>query len=1391
MNKQRLAKLSLILIIAVLATGVPACTPVFSAESHLAVVPSVLHSGETVDLSVALLKGDSLSSGDVEVTLSNDKEVVAHAESRINGKGIVELKLPQIPSGDYEIQVKGPGFTEKASIKVESSFLLFLETDKPIYKPSQTIHISAISLNSELKPVSQKITIEAQDAKGIKIFKKEVTADKYGMAELELPLSEEPNLGTWKIIATAQDSKTQLDVKVEKYVLPKYEVQVTLPKDWFLASDRILGKVEGIYSFGKPVSGELEIIAKRYVGTWEEYARVTKTIDGSAEFEIPAVGYVAGVPASGGLGNVNIEFIVREQSTGYEEKATRILTIASTQLVLQIVPEGNVFQPGLPFNFLLLSENPGNQPVPAKVDVNVSYLDSAYNEVSKEIKKAVDTGSGMTTMTLSPPLAAVAMVIDAVSGNASTSQTMLASYSPSGNFIHLEQVSAPAVAVGDTVKFKVHATKEASNFYYEVIANGRVVFSDFTRSRDISFKATQQMAGASRLLIYQVLPNSEIAADYLPFTVKAVYPNNVSATFSADEAKPGDSISINVQSEGQSRVGLAVVDKSVFILAENRMNLDQVFAELERLYMTPQSELHSITIYPAIVTKGAADIVKDAGVIILSNNNLPEGKEFESPFGRGDMEAGGGGIFFGGAGKANGAVPPVLAPAPSVPGTQTIDTSALAQVERVRQFFPETWVWQQVVTDASGKSTIKLTVPDSITTWMLRAVAISEDKGLGVAEDELKAFQPFFVKLDLPYSAVRGEEFPVKVAIYNYLTTPQDIVVELSPDGWFDLLDNPQKTVRVGPGDVGSASFTIRANGLGFNDIKVTSRSAAAADALIQPLLIEPEGVPREFVENLVLKDGVNKTIDTHIPEGAIADSGRVFLTVTGSYLTQTMSGLEALIQMPFGCGEQNMIVFAPDVFITKYLRDSGQLKVEIMAKAEKLMITGYQRELTYRRSDGSFSAFGNQDKEGSLWLTSFVMKSFAQAKDIIFINQKMLDDAAAWIIKTQKADGSFESVGFVHHQEMLGGLNGKDALTAYVATALLEAGEKTASAKALKYLEGKLNGMDDPYTLALAAYALALGNSPQKNAAHDKLMAEAIEDENGLHWGSIGIVEPLPQQPIGGVGKPGIGAPFMPPRENRTAVVETTAYAMLALTKQGDVLNAGRAGKWLTSQRNSLGGYGSTQDTVVALQALTEYAGNLRSDVDLTVNIKGPGVDKTLRITPENFDVLQVVELPINAEFNVTASGKGEVMAQAVTRFNIEEPEVVDPILKIDVDYDATNVAVNDLVKVTATVSFNPPEFIASGMVVLDISVPTGFTAVPESIDAAIKGIPIIKRYDISGRKVIFYLDEIKAGQTITINFQVLATYPVKAKGAVSQVYAYYQPDLKGETVGLDMTVK
>jgi len=1335
----------------------PGCRPVEAAESYMAIIPKVLHSGGIEEISIALFKGERLIQGNVEVSLLKDGTKILKVKDGINGKGTIEIDIPNIEAGDYEILVKGKGFEDKAPVKVESSFLVFLETDKPIYKPGQTIHVRTFTLNSELRPVSELVTIEALDAKGIKIFRSELTTDEYGMASLDLPVSEEPNLGVWKITAVTEKNKTQLDVRVEKYVLPKYEVKVELPKAWFLVNEPIRGTILAEYSFGKPVRGEIEIMASRYVGEWQQYAIFSKVIDGETEFEIPAVGYVAGTPAAAGMGNVMLDFIVREKATGYEERTSRLLTVAESPLNIQIIPESSTFKPDLPFNFLIITETPGNEPLETKLDVIVTYLNSDYEEEDTE-QKEVETSNGKALLEINPPKGSVVLIIEA------------SSYSPSGNFIHLEQTSEDIPEIGEKIKFKVYSTKEATNFYYEVVSRGKVIFSDFTRSHEIAFAVTPLMAPSSRLLVYQILPNSEIAADYIPFKVKAEYPHNVKVEFESQEARPGDEIDINIETEGETKVGITVVDKSVFILAENRLNLQQVFDELERLYMQPQVELHEVSIYPAITTKGAIDVFDDAGVVVLSNHNIPEGKDYqwENQIGVWDriVRFLDGGVLMV---EEAGALPPKAAPG----AEDETQTSQLVEVERIRQYFPETWLWEEIIIDSNGRLSVPVEVPDTITTWMLRAVAISKDKGLGMAEDELVAFQPFFLKVDLPYSAIRGEEFPVRVAVYNYLDQSQDVLVQIEKEGWFDLLDDSEKTVTIGANDIGSVEFKIKPKGLGVNELKLTARSREASDAVIKTLIIQPEGVPREFVENLVISGGNSRVVDTTIPNHAVADSGRAYIALTSSYLTQTIEGLEGLIQMPFGCGEQNMMLFAPDVYITKYLQESGQLKPEIMAKAEKLMITGYQRELTYRRSDGSFSAFGQSDAEGSLWLTAFVLKSFSQAKALMYIDDGILDEAKTWITVHQNSDGSFEPVGFVHHQEMLGGLKGKTALAAYTAIALMEADETTSSSKAIAYLESVLDETDDPYTVAITAYALELANSNKSDEAYEILMELAQEDEDGLHWGSGDAI--LPEQQTS---------------YSQSADIETTAYATLALIKHGDRFNASRAAKWLVSRRNAYGGFGSTQDTVVALQALTEYSTDARADVDLTIKVKANGIDKKLKITQENFDVLQVIEVPVNTQVDITTEGKGEAIAQVVRRFNVPEAENGEKILNISVDYDVTQVEVNDLVNLSVELEFTPPEPMEAGMIVLDVSVPTGFAPVTESVADVVEKEEKIKRYEVAGRKVIFYIENMVQGDRLAFSFSVQAMYPVKAKGVSSQAYSYYQPNIRGETLSEDVTV-
>ena len=181
----------------------------------------------------------------------------------------------------------------------------------------------------------------------------------------------------------------------------------------------------------------------------------------------------------------------------------------------------------------------------------------------------------------------------------------------------------------------------------------------------------------------------------------------------------------------------------------------------------------------------------------------------------------------------------------------------------------------------------------------------------------------------------------------------------------------------------------------------------------------------------------------------------------------------------------------------------------------------------------------------------------------------------------------------------------------------------------------------------------------------------------------------------------------------------------------------------------------------------------------------------RTIQVNSQNYDLLQILELPADQNLNISVTGKGEALAQVVLRYNVPQVDLSEEaILKINVDYDAGQVEVNDEVGVSVDLSFNPPEPLEAGMTIVDVSVPTGFAAVRDTVEAAVKKDARIKRFEISGRKVIFYIENLFPGDTLSFEFKVKALYPVKAKGVTSQAYSYYKPEISAESLGHDITV-
>ncbi|KAL8172655.1 UNVERIFIED_CONTAM: hypothetical protein K2H54_005395 [Gekko kuhli] len=191
-----------------------------------------------------------------------------------------------------------------------------------------------------------------------------------------------------------------------------------------------------------------------------------------------------------------------------------------------------------------------------------------------------------------------------------------------------------------------------------------------------------------------------------------------------------------------------------------------------------------------------------------------------------------------------------------------------------------------------------------------------------------------------------------------------------------------------------------------------------------------------------------------------------------------------------------------------------------------------------------------------------------------------------------------------------------------------LNTGYDSSIRKALNFLEMKLNeGISDNYTLALVTYALSLAKrSTQAKTALSILNGKSERQGELRFWGS-------PATELSDSWQP------------HSIDIELAGYALLSHVKQQRLLEGVPIMKWLLKQRNSLGGYTSTQDTIVALQALSACAVHTAGgDIEMNVTVQSTGEENPFvyRLDNKNRFVLKSKEIVATQPMGVTVSTSG-----------------------------------------------------------------------------------------------------------------------------------------------------
>uniref|UniRef100_A0A8B9PFZ2 Alpha-macroglobulin-like TED domain-containing protein n=1 Tax=Apteryx owenii TaxID=8824 RepID=A0A8B9PFZ2_APTOW len=457
--------------------------------------------------------------------------------------------------------------------------------------------------------------------------------------------------------------------------------------------------------------------------------------------------------------------------------------------------------------------------------------------------------------------------------------------------------------------------------------------------------------------------------------------------------------------------------------------------------------------------------------------------------------------------------------------------------------------------------------------------------------------------------------------------------------------------------------------------------------------------------------------VSLRLPANVVKGSARASISILGDLMGMALQNLNHLVQMPHGCGEQNMVLFAPIVYVLQYLERTRQLTPEIREKAVGFLHNGYQMQLLYRHRDGSYSVFGHQDGEGNTWLTAFVVKSFGQARKYIYIDDKNVQDALHWLEQNQLPSGCFAAKGSLFHSSLKGGANDEISLGAYVAAALLELGQplkvSTLPSSPALCLQQAVHNITNIYTEAVLAYAFALsGDYETTQELLHKLEEQAIKSGGQIHW------SPRPSSPV--------STDFWP--RTQSVDIELTAYVLLTYLSKprvhaGDMTIAASIVAWLTHQQNAYGGFASTQDTVVALQALAKYAARTFSTGQALVRVKSQrGFGKTFQVTRQKRLLLQQAALTeIPGDFLVQVHGSSCVFAQV--RWWDERGEVEDYSSSPRISWSCTHGMM-----VEGRGNWERPSDslifflsyagsrVTSNMVIVEVSLLSGFILAPES---------------------------------------------------------------------------
>ncbi|KAL7646788.1 UNVERIFIED_CONTAM: hypothetical protein RMT77_002043 [Armadillidium vulgare] len=774
------------------------------------------------------------------------------------------------------------------------------------------------------------------------------------------------------------------------------------------------------------------------------------------------------------------------------------------------------------------------------------------------------------------------------------------------------------------------------------------------------------------------------------------------------------------------------------------------------------------------------------------------------------------------------------------------------------------WTWIDTNIGHKGYEVNTIPLPRVDDSYIVNAFSMSPTYGFGLIEapQEFLSLPPIYMKAEMPDSCRRGETVGLRTVIFN--TTPREHmimvivhgsdyhrIVKVEAKGIVEYYKprteagDHQHLLTVDPFSATDVVFPIAPlPDYGNITIRVSTISQIGRDERNLSLRIEPEGATINR-HTSILFDLKNRALAYEYLDIILDESYQIPLKILRRFVAGSTVGHVSLcgdvVGPSFPNGgpvdtvqmvrkilrgtEASMFNFGANLWTLHYLRLTNQLDYsKHFPIFEHLNVE--LAAIMYRfDKDGSFRMWDTA--EPSVWLTALTTRTVHQAQfqdweNLIYIEPYIVSKAVSWLLKYQTDEGSFMEYG--NYQKIplshtiysmptkFGNTRPLNiSLTAHVLITLqqtvdsLQGDTRTkvngARYGAVRFLERHLHQIKDPYELAVVAYALSVSNSGEKEVAYS-LLNKIKREENGLIYWSRKKIET--NKRIRENNQRSLLQPKFE-EEYDAHAIEATSYALLVyLIREGVTFDQNRIVDWLNAMRLHDGGFTSTVDTLIALQALTEYSyrARLRDITDMRIEIEMSGEagegrkPHEVRISNSSVSEMSVINIDkVWGLVSVIGRGAGQAILQLDVGYGVDWYGV-----RKRPPVNAFDMTVRERFSIFGNKSIADIEICArwinlkernnSAATVIEIENPTGYVVYQLDAEKTIKiaqksSFPSIRdviggHSDFYQTKTVWFFDYIPGNESWCFEYKIRRWYPVAnmTRVRMATIYEQYQPE-------------